>query len=123
SASALAPASEESAGAEPLSEATAPSPGAVMAKAGSENFPVASRLLPRRLRRHLLALYGFARLVDDIGDETSGDRLALLDALERDLDRLYAGETPHNQLVRRLGPTVRECAIPPEPFRRLIAAN
>ena len=116
-------AEEESTGGEPLPDAAAPSPEGIMAKAGSENFPVASRLLPGRLRRHLLAIYGFARLVDDIGDEATGDRLALLDALERDLDRLYAGETPHNQLVRRLGPTVRECAIPPEPFRRLIAAN
>ncbi len=41
---------------------------AVMARAAGENFPVASRALPRRLRRHLLALYGFARLVDEIGD-------------------------------------------------------
>ncbi len=41
---------------------------AVMARAAGENFPVASRFLSRRLRTHLLALYGFARLVDEIGD-------------------------------------------------------
>ena len=42
---------------------------AVAAKAAAENFPVALRVLPRRCRAHLTALYGFARLVDDIGDE------------------------------------------------------
>jgi phytoene/squalene synthetase len=46
-----------------------PTPAAVMARAGGENFPVASRVLPRRLREHLLALYGFARLVDELGDD------------------------------------------------------
>ncbi len=48
---------------------------AVMARAAGENFPVASRALPPWLRRHLLALYGFARLVDEIGDSgpTSAD--------------------------------------------------
>jgi squalene synthase HpnC len=45
---------------------------AVMGRASGENFPVASRVLPRRMRSHLLALYGFARLVDEIGDSTGG---------------------------------------------------
>ena len=40
---------------------------------------MALRLLGARRRRQLLALYGFARLVDDAGDEAGGDRLALLD--------------------------------------------
>ena len=38
----------------------APTAEAVMARAQGENFPVASRLLPRRVRSHLLAVYGFA---------------------------------------------------------------
>jgi squalene synthase HpnC len=42
---------------------------AVAAKASGENFPVALRMLPRSVRAHLTAFYGFARLVDDIGDE------------------------------------------------------
>ena len=54
----------------------APSPEPIMARAATENFPVASRLLPPRARRHLLAIYGFARLVDELGDEFPGDRLA-----------------------------------------------
>jgi Squalene/phytoene synthase len=54
-------------------------PGEVAARARTENFPVASLLFPRPLRPHLRAIYGFARLVDILGDEAEGDRLALLD--------------------------------------------
>jgi squalene synthase HpnC len=94
-----------------------------MSHAADENFPVASRLLGRRARRHLLAVYGFARLVDDIGDEAEGDRLALLDWAEEELDRVYAGQGPEHPVMRALAPTVRECPLPAEPFRRLIEAN
>ena len=55
-------------------------------RASGENFPVVSVLAPRWARPHLRALYGFARLVDNLGDEAEGDRAALLDALERELD-------------------------------------
>jgi squalene synthase HpnC len=100
----------------------APAAGAVMAHVGSENFPVASRALPRRIRRHLLALYGFARLVDELGDEWPGDRLAALRWLEDELGRAYAGGASHPLLVR-LQPTLSACALPREPFLRLIEAN
>jgi squalene synthase HpnC len=100
----------------------APPAGAVMARAESENFPVASRVLPRQTRSHLLAVYGFARLVDEVGDSAPGDRLAALDWLELDLDRAYRGRAEHPLLVR-LAPTLRECALPREPFARLIEAN
>jgi squalene synthase HpnC len=93
-----------------------------MARAPSENFPVASRLLPRRARSHLLAVYGFARLVDELGDSAPGDRLAALDWLQRDLDRAYEGRAEH-PLLTRLQATLRECALPREPFARLIEAN
>jgi squalene synthase HpnC len=106
----------------PAGPAAPPAAAAVMAKAAGENFPVASRVLPRRQREHLLALYGFARLVDDVGDEAPGDRRALLDWLEEEVDRVYDGEPTH-PLMRRLATTVRACAIPPEPLRALIAAN
>jgi len=95
---------------------------AVLARAETENFPVASRVLPRHVRGHLLAVYGFARLVDELGDSAPGDRLAALDALERDLDRAYAEHAEHPLLVR-LQPTLRECSLPRAPFARLIEAN
>jgi squalene synthase HpnC len=96
-----------------------------LARVHGENFPVASRLLPARYRRHLLAVYGFARLVDDIGDEARpGDRTRLLDLVEQDLDRVYdpAGE-PHLPVIRTLSATVHACDLPREWFTRLIDAN
>jgi squalene synthase HpnC len=89
-----------------------------------ENFPVATRLLPARYREHLLNVYGYARLVDDIGDEAPpGERSGLLDLVERDLDRVYAGARPDLPVIRDLAGTIVARRIPAEPFRRLIEAN
>lgn len=99
-----------------------PTADTVLSRADSENFPVASRLLPRSLRRHLFALYGFARLVDYAGDEAPGDRTALLNLISSDVHRLYAG-SPRLPVMRELVATVRECGIPREPLDRLIEAN
>jgi squalene synthase HpnC len=93
-----------------------------MSRVGEENFPVASRVLPTGVRGDLLAIYGFARLADDLGDEADGDRLAHLDWLESELELVFSG-APQHPLLRRLVPTVRTHDIPPEPFRRLIEAN
>ena len=94
----------------------------VAARARTENFPVASLLFPRALRPHLRAVYGFARLVDILGDEAAGDRLALLDELERELDACYGGK-PTWPVMQQLQPTIREFDLPREPFLRLIEAN
>ena len=94
----------------------------VAARARTENFPVASLLFPRAVRPHLRAIYGFARLVDMLGDEVEGDRLAALDELERELAACYGGE-PTWAVMRALQPTIRACNLPPEPFQRLIEAN
>ena len=101
----------------------APGDASVIAQAATENFPVASRILPRAQRDHVRAIYGFARLVDDAGDESPGDRLALLAWLDAEIDRLFAGEVPAHPLVRGLAPTVRPCGLEPGPFHRLIEAN
>ncbi|GAA3292529.1 squalene synthase HpnC [Streptomyces cinereospinus] len=112
---------------------------ATLDKATAENFPVAPFFLPRAWRADLTAVYGFARLVDDIGDgdlapggadarllgvppERAEDRLALLDAFEADLRRVF-DSTPRHPLLRRLQPTVRRRSLTPEPFLGLIAAN
>ncbi len=92
------------------------------ARARRENFPVASRLVPARWRRHLLAVYGFARLTDDIGDESDGDRLRELDWLEAELDAAAAGEAKH-PAMRRLQETIFECGLDVGECRRLIEAN
>jgi squalene synthase HpnC len=103
-------------------DAAAPTADEVMAKAGRENFPVALFILPRRTRQHLEAIYGFARLVDDAGDEVAGDRNAVLDEIEADLDRVYSG-VPRHPLMRRVAATVSELELRREPFRRLLEAN
>jgi squalene synthase HpnC len=99
-----------------------PDADAILPLAAGENFTVASLLVGRRTRAHLTAIYGFARLVDQLGDDVDGDRLAILDDFEQDLHRVFDGE-PQHPLLRRLVPTVRECAFPREPFLRLIDAN
>ncbi len=106
-----------------LSEGSLPDARTVLSQAGDENFPVALRLLPARLRDDLLAVYGFARLVDEVGDELPGDRDAALDVLEADVNRLYAGGKPSHPLVSALAHPVREHGIPAEPLLRLIEAN
>ncbi|MGB2875325.1 MAG: squalene synthase HpnC [Gaiellaceae bacterium] len=98
------------------------SANAVAARARTENFPVASLLFPRAVRPHLRAIYGFARLVDILGDEYEGDRLAALDELEQEVDACYEGE-PSWEVMRALQPTIRSCGLPREPFLRLIEAN
>jgi squalene synthase HpnC len=122
---------------------------AAAAQASGENFPVALRLLPGRYRRRLSAVYGFARAVDDMGDEAPpGDRARLLDALEADLGRLYqfqdpalrespapdapareavardaVPQAPQIGVVRALAAVVGECAVPQQAFADLIRAN
>jgi squalene synthase HpnC len=88
------------------------------ARAAGENFPVVSFLAPRWARPHLRAIYGFARLVDNLGDEAAGDRSALLDELERELDG-----PPRSEIMRRLHATIAARALPREPFARLLEAN
>jgi squalene synthase HpnC len=94
----------------------------VAERARTENFPIASLLFPREYRSHLRAVYGYARLVDILGDEWEGDRLAALDELEAEVERCYGGE-PRWPVMRELAPTIRACDLPREPFLRLIEAN
>ncbi|HTO69708.1 MAG TPA: squalene synthase HpnC [Myxococcota bacterium] len=94
----------------------------LLARAETENFPVALFVLSRAQRRHLMAIYGFARLCDELGDSAPGDRLAQLDWLASDLDRAFAGQAKH-PLVAKLEPSLRELALPRAPFDGLIEAN
>jgi len=102
----------------------------VAANASGENFPVALRLLPERHRRHLTALYCFARLTDDLGDQAREEgqsdadlRLRLLDELAADVNRIYAGTTPQSPVMRQMAATVDECGVPAQPLLDLIQAN
>ena len=94
-----------------------------------ENFPVASVLLPRRLREPVEAIYTFARSADDIADEgdaTNEARLAGLAAYQRELDVIESGGTPANPMFApifsRLARNVREWQLPIQLLRDLLDA-
>jgi squalene synthase HpnC len=106
----------------PGADARLPDESSNLPLAAREKFSVASVLLGRTTRAHQTAVYGFARLVDQIGDEVAGDRLVLLDEFEEDLQRVFDA-TPQHPLLQRLVATVRACSLPREPFLRLIEAN
>ncbi|WP_405982952.1 squalene synthase HpnC [Streptomyces sp. NBC_00158] len=115
---------------------------ATLGKAAAENFPVAPAFLPRAWREGLMAVYGYARLVDDIGDgdlapggrdavllgldpAAADDRPAMLDAFEADLLRVYGGTDgpPRHPLLLALQPVVRDHGLSAEHFLGLIEAN
>jgi len=103
-----------------------------------ENFPVASRLVPQRMRHHVAAVYAFARAADDFADEGTrpvNERHRLLDgwlcrlreavsrgtnAPSRPVDQGEPANT--NEIFVALGATIREKQLPPELFEDLLSA-
>ena len=93
-----------------------------LAKSHYENFTVASWFLPREKRPHVYAIYAFCRFVDDLGDESHGDRLGLLDWWENELLSCYSS-TPSHPIAVALRETIHRFEIPQEPFLKLVEAN
>lgn len=90
-----------------------------------ENFPVASWLMPRRLRPAIVAIYGFARHGDDLADEGDApacERLRALGALREDLERAQRGEPPVSDAVARLVPHVHAHGLDWSRFTALLSA-
>ena len=90
-----------------------------------ENFPVASLLLPKALRKPVEIIYRFARSADDFADEGSDPddvRLARLQAYRDALGRIGRGEAPESPLFRELAAIVREHALPLGLFDDLLSA-
>lgn len=94
-----------------------------------ENFPVASLLLPRRLREPVEAIYHFAREADDLADEgdaTPDERRAALAAFDAQLDRIAAGERPAPEpsgaMFGRLAVQIRAHRLPICLFHDLLSA-
>ena len=90
-----------------------------------ENFPVASLLLPRRLRRPVEIIYRFARSADDIADEGAAAddvRLSRLSVYRSELARIAVGQIPDAPLFRDVARIVREHGLPIGLFRDLIDA-
>lgn len=103
--------------------ASLPGSEAILAKQGGENFSVALRVLPSQIREALVAIYGFARLVDELGDSFEGDRLAALSAVDRDLARLFDGDTATHPLLQALATPIERFGLPAEPLHDLVEAN
>lgn len=94
-----------------------------LARLHQENFPVASRLLPRSLRDPVAAVYAFARRADDFADEPEyeGRRLELLEDWSRRLDRAAVG-TARNPVFLALSDAIRRHDLSLKPFRDLLSA-
>jgi squalene synthase HpnC len=103
-----------------------------MARAHYENFPVASRLLPRSMRPHVAAVYAFARVADDIADEgtaPAAERQAKLAAWQRRLHAAVAVECadapPHaheDLIIVAVAHSIRLLDLPLSLFDDLISA-
>lgn len=101
-----------------------------------ENFPVASLLVPRPMRRHIAAIYAFARTADDFADEgdaPAAERLRLLDGWRARLHLAATsnapGPPPHAgepagavAMFLALGHTIRTRALPLGLFDDLLSA-
>jgi len=88
-----------------------------------ENFPLVSWLLPRGLHQHFYNVYAFCRWADDLSDEISDTErsLELLAWWRRELTDCFADHCRHPVFVA-LHPTIKEFAIPEQPFNDLISA-
>lgn len=88
-----------------------------------ENFPVASLLLPKRLRKHVAALYAFARIADDMSDEAEyeGRRKECL-LNWRSMLADIGKRPPSHPVFLALGATLKELDLPKEPFDDLLSA-
>jgi len=108
-----------------------------MAREHYENFPVASRLLPRSMRPHIAAIYAFARRADDFADEGALEpehRLRLLDDWGHRLRAAAAGRPSHDAgteplafkddglVFDALADTIRACRLPVSLFEDLLSA-
>lgn len=90
-----------------------------------ENFPVASILMPKRLRKPVAAIYHFARAADDIADEgdlPDAERLQQLDDFRDELMHIANGETPLSPLFKHLAAEIGAHRLPMQPLHDLLDA-
>lgn len=90
-----------------------------------ENFPVASIVMPRKLRAPVRAIYAFARSADDFADEgvlPAEERLARLAEYHAHLHALERGEPVDHPIFQALAPHIRAYALPFNLFHDLLSA-
>ncbi len=96
-----------------------------LARSHYENFPVASRLLPRELRQAVAVIYAFARSADDLADEGAADsqeRLARLAAYCAQLEKISRDEIVDDPVFIALADTLRQHRLPVQLFFDLLSA-
>ncbi|MEP6864722.1 MAG: squalene synthase HpnC [Deltaproteobacteria bacterium] len=86
------------------------------------NYPVGSMFARSALRKHIFALFAFARVADDIADERSfeGRRARELDRWEEQLNDAYRGRAEHPVFVA-LADTADRFALPITEFTELLS--
>lgn len=90
-----------------------------------ENFPVASLLLPKRLRRPVEVIYAFARSADDLADEGDASvpqRMAALASYEAAIEGIANGSPQDSRIFRDLASVVHDSRLPLQPMRDLLSA-
>lgn len=94
-----------------------------VARSRHHNFPVASFFVPRHLRKHIWAIYAFARAADDFADEPqfAGRRSVELDRWEERLEAAFHGEVPDHPVFIALADTARRFELPITPFSALLS--
>lgn len=104
-----------------------------LAESHYENFPVASKLMPARLRPHVAAVYAFARTADDFADEPGRapeERLRLLDEWGRRLEGEHFPDPtpspdrtcPPDMIFSALADTRARFNLPADLFHDLLSA-
>lgn len=90
-----------------------------------ENFPVASRLLPKKLRRPISVIYAFARNADDFADEgelSKARRHQKLDDYSAKLSAIENAQAVDDPVFIALADVIRRHALPPVLFHDLLNA-
>ncbi|HUJ58752.1 MAG TPA: squalene synthase HpnC [Kofleriaceae bacterium] len=84
-----------------------------LCRARHHNYPVASMFARSHLRKHIFALFAFARVADDFADEAAyeGRRARELDRWEEQLHAAYRGRADHPVMVA-LADTADRFALP-----------
>ena len=95
-----------------------------IARSRHHNFPIASRFMPSELRKHILAIYAFARVADDFADEAEfeGRRSVSLDKWEEQLASCFHREEAEHPIFVALADTIRRFDLPITPFTSLLSA-
>jgi squalene synthase HpnC len=93
-----------------------------LCRAHHHNYPVASMFARSHLRKHIFAMFAFARVADDFADEAQyeGRRARELDRWEEQLHDAYRGGAEHPVFVA-LADTVDKFSLPITEFTSLLS--